>query len=237
MYTVSIVNINGKIDDRYINELRANQYDVHLMEPEELLDAGDEVDAVILHFQEESEVVLWEICNLVFQIKEKTNAFIWTFSNRIVELNRLVYLKLGMHGNISNDCTPTELELIIHNSVSHHDGKATNNAIQSKEQPTELLHIYEENRSIRIADSIEIPLTKLEYRLLVILGSERGKVFGYEELKNFIWQEEEVDSYRARLANLVCYLRRKIKKSTNSSSSDIVRTVWAKGYMLDIEIE
>lgn len=235
MYTVGVININDKLSDRYINELLDNNYNVLFMEADELLTNMETVDAILLHFHEENEEVLWEICNLVFQIKEKSNAFIWTFSNQIVEINRLVYLKLGVHGNIPAWSTPTELELILHNTLSHYKTSSVDQLVQSESQTAELLTIYERNRSIQINGGTEIGLTKLEYRLLTILCSKKGEILGYEELRNFIWQEEDVESYRARLANLVFYLRKKIEK--HADCSEFIQTIWSRGYMLDIEIE
>lgn len=237
MCTVSVVNINGELNERYVNELTRNQYNVDFTETEELLADIEDVDAVIIHFDEENEEVIWEICNLIFQIKESSKAFIWTFSNKMMEINRLVYLKLGIHGHIPAVCSPAEFELIIHNTVNHFEEKQTEEMIEviENEKQENQLTIYEHNRSLQFENGIEINLTKLEYRLLTILCSKKGKVFGYEELRNFVWQEEEVDSYRARLANLIFYLRKKVERRTGDS--EFIRTIWARGYMLDLEIE
>ncbi|MBP1044812.1 helix-turn-helix domain-containing protein [Enterococcus sp. BWM-S5] len=235
--TVSVVNINGELNERYVNELTRNQYNVDFTETEELLADIEDVDAVIIHFDEENEEVIWKICNLIFQIKESSKAFIWTFSNKMMEINRLVYLKLGIHGHIPAVCSPAEFELIIHNTVNHFEEKQIEEMIEVIENETRenQLTIYEHNRSLQFENGIEINLTKLEYRLLTILCSKKGKVFGYEELRNFVWQEEEVDSYRARLANLIFYLRKKVERRTGYS--EFIRTIWARGYMLDLEIE
>lgn len=230
METIGIVNITGELSEEYIQLLKQEDYQVIPIEPEANINAvSKKIDGVII-FDEEQENV-GETCNLILKIKNASIPFVWTFSKEIPEVNRLVYLQLGVLGNFHADCEPEELRLIIRNTML---SRKKTNMIRTKNESGNKknsdLELLSENRSVVIGGEKEIGLTKLEYQLLELLFKSDGKAVTYEEIHEEIWREKQTFS-RARIANLMFHLRQKTEADPLYPTH--IKTVRSKGYMLE----
>ena len=79
----------------------------------------------------------------------------------------------------------------------------------------------------------EIVLTAMEYRLLLILLNNRGKVLSRSQLLENIWDVEGDFVEDNRLTVYIKRLRDKIEE--DAASSQIIKTVRGLGYMIDNE--
>lgn len=79
----------------------------------------------------------------------------------------------------------------------------------------------------------EIVLTAMEYRLLLILLNNRGKVFSRSQLLENIWDVEGDFVEDNTLTVYIKRLRDKIEE--DAASSQIIKTVRGLGYMIDNE--
>lgn len=226
MKTIGVITVSGEISDVYINALLQNDYQVIPM----MANMGDKempkTDAVIIYDGNQGETA--EICKLILKIKEKSNSFIWTMSKNISDVNRILYLQLGVNGNISDPCNPYELQLIIQNTFIN------NYSAQEQEangQSSTKIHLIGRNQSVLLEDGTEIGLTRKEYKLITTLYDQIGKVFDYEELSTIIW-DETPKHCKTRIANLIFHLRTKLE--SNSTNPQLIRTVRSRGYMLVI---
>lgn len=77
----------------------------------------------------------------------------------------------------------------------------------------------------------EILLTDLEYRILLLLISNRGKIFTIENIYESIWQEPFFYSANNTVMVHIRNLRRKLERDPKNPS--YVVNVWGKGYRVE----
>ena len=75
-------------------------------------------------------------------------------------------------------------------------------------------------------DGKELPLSELEYQLLLYLSGQPGRIFTKEQLFTAIWKEEPVDTDNA-VCCIISSIRRKLRKVT---PKEYIQTVWGAGY-------
>ncbi len=78
---------------------------------------------------------------------------------------------------------------------------------------------------------VSIPLTDIEFRLLLTMAENRKKVFSAEELYEKIWNEPYFYACNNTVMVHIRNLRRKIEPDPNDPV--YVKTVWGKGYRVD----
>ncbi len=72
-----------------------------------------------------------------------------------------------------------------------------------------------------------LPVTTLEFDLLLFLAQHPGRVFSREELLRHVWGEDRVVDYRS-IDSLVSRLRRRIEP--DHENPRYIQTVWGAGY-------
>lgn len=76
----------------------------------------------------------------------------------------------------------------------------------------------------------EIPLTPLEFSILLYLCRRRGNVVTSEELFEQVWKEKYLDSNNTVIAH-IAHIREKLHE--NSRKPKYIKTVWGVGYKID----
>ena len=76
-----------------------------------------------------------------------------------------------------------------------------------------------------------IPLTDIEFRILLTLSQQRRKVFSAEELYEKIWNEPYFYASNNTVMVHIRNLRRKIEPDPDNPA--YIKTVWGKGYRVD----
>ena len=76
-----------------------------------------------------------------------------------------------------------------------------------------------------------IPLTDIEFRILLTLAGNRRKVFSAEQLYEKIWNEPYFYACNNTVMVHIRNLRRKIEPDPNDPA--YIKTVWGKGYRVD----
>lgn len=76
-----------------------------------------------------------------------------------------------------------------------------------------------------------IPLTDLEYRLLLLMAQHPKKVFSVQNLYESIWDEPYYYTSSNTVMVHIKNLRRKLTRS--GKDADVIHTVWGKGYRIE----
>ena len=74
-----------------------------------------------------------------------------------------------------------------------------------------------------------IPLKMMEYKMLLYLAENRGRVVTKDELLKSVWEDEYIGE--GTLAVHTRHLREKIEK--DPKNPEIIKTVWGVGYMME----
>ncbi len=89
------------------------------------------------------------------------------------------------------------------------------------------------HRQALIGPDCEVPLTVKEFALLQLLARNRGRVFSREELLDRVWGYDYYGSSRTVDVH-VRRLRKKLQELPSiSDGSEIVKTRWGAGYLLE----
>ncbi|MEI5993971.1 winged helix-turn-helix domain-containing protein [Candidatus Enterococcus mansonii] len=187
-----------------------------------------------------------EVGQLLLQAKQYKPSYLWVFSLSDQLPYRLVYAGLGADGTICMNelaaiqelfrftfCQIEKVENLKNNLLETAVNEKQEYQNRRKTKKTEY-QLKENNLSICI-DETEIFLTRLEFRLMSILKRNCGKTVTYQELGNFIWNEDQADwqTSRYRTANIIYKIRYKIEQ--RNQSSDFIQTVRSMGYRLGNE--
>lgn len=76
----------------------------------------------------------------------------------------------------------------------------------------------------------EISLTDTEYKILLLMASNRKKVFSVQNIYESVWEEPYFYSSNNTVMVHVRNLRRKIG---DVPGNEIIRTVWGRGYRVE----
>ena len=89
----------------------------------------------------------------------------------------------------------------------------------------------DQNQCIVRQGGIEVPLTDIEYRILLLLAKHPKKVFSVQNIYESIWNEP----YFYTSNNLVMVHIRNIRRKLGDDpqNSHTIRTVWGKGYRIE----
>ncbi|MBO0470105.1 response regulator transcription factor [Enterococcus sp. DIV0242_7C1] len=213
----------------YIEEGNLNCFNTVTIDKNNLSAELENKDAILI-FPNNVDSEVAEICQLIMEIKMNSESFIWVVSKIYDEKKRVVYLQLGVDGNISTECSPRELQLIVKNAL---DRKSTyeNQSVSQKDgtkSNESLPELNEKNLSF-VAEGEEVPLTRTEYRLFKLLLSNPGIAFSYEELYRKVWNKPYKNE-KYRVSNVVFHIREKLEEY--SLSPNHIKTVRSVGYMI-----
>ncbi|MEG0913170.1 MAG: response regulator transcription factor [Oscillospiraceae bacterium] len=83
---------------------------------------------------------------------------------------------------------------------------------------------------VKINDT-EIFLTDIEYRILLLLATNRKKIFSVQNIYESVWDEPYFYSSNNTVMVHIRNLRKKI--GDDNSENAIIKTVWGKGYRIE----
>ena len=82
-----------------------------------------------------------------------------------------------------------------------------------------------------LKDKQEVELTALEYKILVMLFENKGKIITREQILSYIWDNEENFVNDNTLTVYIKRIREKIEKDPNKP--EIIKTVRGLGYKIE----
>jgi|SRR5690606_4302742 len=98
---------------------------------------------------------------------------------------------------------------------------------------TAMLRIDNEGKVVWV-NARPVHLTPKEYRLLLLLSSQLGRVFSREEILEYVWPERDDVVDPASVKKYVYFLRRKLE--SDPSRPRLVLNVRGFGYKLNPEV-
>lgn len=86
------------------------------------------------------------------------------------------------------------------------------------------------DKRICTVNGAEVRLTKSEYRILLFLLKNKGKVFRSEEIYESVWQQAALGS-ESVISVHIFHIREKIE--ANPKNPEYIKVLWGKGYKLE----
>ena len=176
---------------------------------------GNEVNLWILDIMLGDDVSGYDIIKKMRENNDQTPV-IFT-SARDQELDKIIGLELGSDDYVTKPYSPKELILRVNNMIKRVYTKVTTKTYyETYEIDTERRIILENNQ--------EIPLTTLEYDLVLFFINNKNKSFGREEILKNVWGTDYFGNDRV-VDDLIRRVRKKLPKLN-------INTLYGFGYRL-----
>ena len=95
------------------------------------------------------------------------------------------------------------------------------------------LEIFPSRRKV-FRDRQEIQLTAKEYRILLLLAANKGRVLTYAQIYEQVWGDFTTGNENNTIGFHICNLREKLYRA-NPDASFYIRSVREVGYCLDVD--
>lgn len=234
MCHIGYVSFLQETENKYLETL-GTMFDVVELEDKDNVINGhnQQLDAIIVQYDQ--NVFMGNVCEMIIQFREQTNALIWVISEEVTKVERRVFLRLGANGVYSSGIDSEELAVIIKNFwLCHSQKQKIPHAIDMKHETVispEKFKLIPNSFSV-VIEGEEIGLTKLEFQIISFLYEHIHEVVTYEEIYKEVWKSDEVNK-AYRVSNIVFHLRKKLEK--DELHPQYIKTIRSRGYMLNIE--
>jgi len=162
----------------------------------------------------------FEVCK---KIRRQSNIPIIMLTARGEVMDRIVGLELGADDYLPKPFEPRELVARIQGIIKRAHATAAGTAARGSIMSFDALQIDSARRQVRLNDD-DVPLTSMEYQLLLIFAASPQKTFTRDELLNQL-KGIDADVYTRSIDILVSRLRQKLKPL------DLIRTIRGQGYV------
>lgn len=229
MLSIGLLSI-GKNKKNEFEHYAKKSDKIIFLDSEESICEYPKLNAIILHLciNEECYTSYVRVLKIVRNIKLP----IWIISNLKDPIYRLILLNSGVLG-IINEKKIDEPLLMIENMLNYFDDSLVK-IPQKRKLKSETIEIIlnSKNLSIKIGDSSEIELTLLQYKIFSELNRKRGETITYEEIIRNVWEEPKGENGQYLLRNQIHHIR--VRLSSVGLNPKIIKSIYSKGYKLDI---
>ena len=165
------------------------------------------------------------------QIRRLTNAPILMLSAKGEQSDRVIGLNMGADDYVTKPFTPMELLARVNSQLRRY--RRFMERLGDKEENSRIhtiggLEINEDNVEVTV-DGEPVKMTPIEYKILLLLMKNPGRVFSAEEIYERVWNERAIntDTIMVHVRNI----REKIE--VNPREPKYLKVVWGVGYKIE----
>ncbi|ERK32562.1 MULTISPECIES: response regulator transcription factor [Clostridium] len=204
-----------------------------------ILKAEDGIEALEVFNVEKPHLVILDIMmpkldgmRTCLKIREKSNVPIIMLSAKGEDSDKVLGLNLGADDYVTKPFNHLELVARVKSQLRRYD-----NPIIAKQREKEIegeilvirdLVINKETKSITVRGK-EIKVTATEYKILLLLASNPGRIFSIQEIYERVWDEPFYNSENTVTVH-VRRIREKIE--INPKEPEYLKVVWGIGYKI-----
>lgn len=224
-------------DDKEIADL----VEIHLVsDGYKVFKANSAIDGLELLKSNEIHLIILDIMmpgidglNMCKRIRETSTIPIIMLSAKSNDIDKIIGLSTGADDYVIKPFNPLELMARVKSQLRRYTkfnpGSHDEREKAGKEVVLDNLIINRENHKV-IAYGKEVKLTPIEFEILYLLASNKGRVFGTEEIFERVWNEK---MYEANNTVMVHIRRLREKIEMDSGNLKIIKTVWGVGYKIE----
>ena len=170
---------------------------------------------------------------MTVKLREKYDFPLIFLSAKSEEIDKIMGLNMGADDYVTKPFTPMELLARINSQLRRY--QRFMERLSGKEQAqTEKIHqvggleLNEATVEVTV-DGNQVKVTPMEYKILLLLMSNPGRVFSAEEIYERVWQERAIntDTIMVHIRNI----REKIE--LNPKEPKYLKVVWGVGYKIE----
>lgn len=202
-----------------------------------ILKAYDGLQAIEIMKKEEVHLILLDIMmpNLdgiraTRKIRETSSVPIIMLSAKSEDVDKILGLNIGADDYITKPFNPLELIARVKSQLRRYT-QLGNLATEEKEAVYVCggLVVNDDLKTVTV-DGEPVKLTPIEYKILVLLIKNQGKVFSIEQIYENIWNEEAIGADNT-VAVHIRHIREKIE--INPREPRYLKVVWGIGYKIE----
>lgn len=164
----------------------------------------------------------------LMQLRQSQNIPVILLSAKSEDNDKIFGLAAGADDYVTKPFNPSELVARVKSQIRRYTMLGSI-AARSGEIVIDGLRINTENKTVSV-DGEFVRLTPIEYKILVLLASNRKRVFSAEEIYRTVWKEETVVGDNT-IAVHIRHIREKIE--INPKEPRYLKVVWGIGYKID----
>ena len=167
-----------------------------------------------------------EVCR---QIRRSSNLPILMVSAKTEDMDKIIGIMTGADDYMIKPFNPLELTVRV-KALLRRAGMGQSDTQQGEEVIyIGSLEINKSTHSVQV-DGNNIKLTSIEFDILFLLASHKGRVFSSEEIFESIWQQDGSGANKTVMVH-ISNLRDKLEAA--AAGNQIIHTVWGVGYKIE----
>jgi DNA-binding response OmpR family regulator len=165
----------------------------------------------------------------MLKIREEKNIPVIILSAKSEDTDKITGLTLGADDYVSKPFNPLELTARVKSQLRRYTQLGGAAIIQSGVFLTGGLRVDDSLKSVSV-DGEEVKLTPIQYKILLLLIRNKGRVFSIDEIYESVWNEMPYNSDNT-VAVHIRNIREKIE--INPKEPKYLKVVWGIGYKIE----
>ena len=204
----------------------------------EVFQAADGVEGLEVIEKEDIHLAIVDIMmprmdgiSMVVKLREKYDFPVIFLSAKSEEVDKIMGLNMGADDYVTKPFTPMELLARVNSQLRRY--RRFMERLGDKEENSRIhtiggLEINEDNVGVTV-DGEPVKMTPIEYKILLLLMKNPGRVFSAEEIYERVWNERAIntDTIMVHVRNI----REKIE--VNPREPKYLKVVWGVGYKIE----
>ena len=204
----------------------------------EVFQAADGVEGLEVIEKEDVHLAIVDIMmprmdgiSMVVKLREKYDFPVIFLSAKSEEVDKIMGLNMGADDYVTKPFTPMELLARVNSQLRRY--RRFMERLGDKEENSRIhtiggLEINEDNVEVTV-DGEPVKMTPIEYKILLLLMKNPGRVFSAEEIYEWVWNERAIntDTIMVHVRNI----REKIE--VNPREPKYLKVVWGVGYKIE----
>ena len=193
----------------------------------EVFQAADGVEGLEVIEKEDIHLAI----SMVVKPREKYDFPVIFLSAKSEEVDKIMGLNMGADDYVTKPFTPMELLARVNSQLRRY--RRFMERLGDKEENSRIhtiggLEINEDNVEVTV-DGEPVKMTPIEYKILLLLMKNPGRVFSAEEIYERVWNERAIntDTIMVHVRNI----REKIE--VNPREPKYLKVVWGVGYKIE----
>lgn len=163
----------------------------------------------------------------LMKLRESKNIPVILLSAKSQDADKIMGLTVGADDYITKPFNPSELVARVKSQLRRYLLLGGNPATDAK-IIIDGLEIDPDKKQVSV-DGTEVKLTPMEYKILVLLAENRGKVFSADDIYRRVWNEDSFVGDNT-IAVHIRHIREKIE--INPKEPKYLKVVWGIGYKI-----
>lgn len=220
-------------DDREIVEA----IEIYLSkEGHNVIKAYDGLEAIEILKKEDVQLLLIDVMmpkldglRATLKIREKSGIPIIILSAKTEDSDKVIGLDVGADDYITKPFNPLELIARVKSQLRRYTKLGTMAGQKSNVYTVGGLEVNDDSKEVTV-DGESVKLTPYEYKILLLLVKNQGRVFTIEQIYENVWEEEAIAADNT-VAVHIRHIREKIE--INPKEPRYLKVVWGVGYKIE----